>query len=158
MQMRYFQQLWQITHQYEEWVEIYESAQNPNENESLVRYNQIRLKHAEQYIGPYHETKEEYEAVRYLANLRLGIAHDNRAVKPDTEIINRALKRYLTYLEDVHGVVRNTKRTDHNSLALKEMKCCYYYLFKFSLPAWVEKLPPYIPTFEEKHERKIRKI
>lgn len=155
MQMRYFQPLWDIVHRYEEWLEIYDSLDNVTEGcESDLHFKRIKFENIKEYIGSYEQTKEEYEAIRYLANVRLNISHDRSALKPTTEVVNRVFDRYLYYLEYVHDVVRTTKKTPYNKIVYKQMECCYYYLFKFTLPAWVDKLPPYIPTFEEKYHKK----
>lgn len=95
---------------------------------------------------------EELEVVRYLLACQGGIAHGHHnAKKPSIELVNRCFNRHLQFLETIHGCHQWNVNKHHSKLVQKEYKTCRHYLFKFSCPAWVEKLPDEIPTLKNKY-------
>lgn len=95
--------------------------------------------------------RKEHAAITYLFNCKLEIAHDTDAIKPDMSILESALNRHLAYIDRAHGCNQDTWRGHRFKSVSKQYEACNHYLFKMSLPAWVEKLPASIPTFENKY-------
>lgn len=94
---------------------------------------------------------EEREALRYLVDCQIMIAHEKNAIKPEIHVVNRCFERHLRFLETVHRCHAFNVNKHRSVLVRKAYKACRHYLFKFSLPAWVAKLPEEIPTFENKY-------
>lgn len=97
---------------------------------------------------------EEKEVLRYLLACRHGIARKVNVKKPTIEVVNRCFHRHLDFLEKIHKCHAynvNKLTYPHASLIQKQYKACRHYLFKFSLPAWYEKLPDEILSFENRY-------
>lgn len=98
---------------------------------------------------PLYESKEQIEKDRkvlhYIQSLRFGYVRKGRGdilLKPTPEEVASAFNRILAQIEEVWGINDfNKKPTPYNELVLKSFKCAKYYIFKFSLTAWYEKLP-----------------
>lgn len=97
------------------------------------------------------DIQEEREALRYLLDCRLGVARDKNSNKPSIDIMNRCLNRHLDFLERVPRIHAYNVNKHQSVLGRKEYKACRHYLFKFSLPAWYEKMPDVILSFENKY-------
>ncbi|AEO93313.1 gp42 [Bacillus phage G] len=128
--------------------------------------------HLEKVIDAFHEEKfflleswgidkserianilEEIEVCRYIIGCRLSIVRKNNVKKPSYEAVSRCFNRHLYFLEKIHRVKPNSRypSSDYRYHVTKEAKACKHYLFKFSLPAWVDKLPEEILTYENKY-------
>lgn len=99
--------------------------------------------------------QEERDALAYLIACQQTFARDKTAMKPSVELVNRLFNRHLAYLADIFDCNASTFRKYDLPAVRKEYEACRHYLFQFSLPGWVEKLPAEIPTFEGKHGRKF---
>lgn len=104
------------------------------------------------------DIKEEHEVLRYLLGCRLTIVSESSALKPTHEVVERLFKRHLAFLESIHDCHAFNVNKHRNPLIRKQYKTCTHYLFKFSLQAWVEKLPAVIPTFDEKYPNFRRQL
>lgn len=94
---------------------------------------------------------EEREVLRYLMGCQLSLVRDTNSKKPKLEIAKRCFNRHLTFLEKIHSCHAYNVNKYKSKLVQKEYKACKHYLFKFSLPAWYEKLPEEILTFENQY-------
>lgn len=98
------------------------------------------------------EIIEEKEALRYLLACQGMIARgDKNAKKPDIAVMNRCLERHLRFLETIHDCHAYNVNKHRLSNVSKQYKACRHYLFKFSLPAWYEKMPEEVLTFDNKY-------
>jgi hypothetical protein len=94
--------------------------------------------------------REEEKAIYYLSRLRTEVAIKT-IYKPPTEVVLRALNRQLLFLDKIYKVTEKTyKDKSKNKIAIKRYKACKYYLFKFTLKAWVDSLPEYIEGLKNK--------
>lgn len=98
---------------------------------------------------PYIE--EEAEVLRYLVGCQLGFVRDTKVKKPTLAVVQRLFNRHLAFLKEVHGCHEGNVNKHPSILSRKEYKACKHYLFKFSLPGWVKKLPKELLTVEEKY-------
>jgi hypothetical protein len=94
---------------------------------------------------------EEREVLRYLIGCQLSIVSETNSKKPSIEAVQRCFNRQLLYLEKVHKCHTYNVNKHPSKLIQKQYKACRHYLFKFSLPAWYDKLPDEILTFENKY-------
>ncbi|PLS19478.1 hypothetical protein CVD28_03415 [Bacillus sp. M6-12] len=104
---------------------------------------------------------EEKEVLRYLIGCQLSIVRDTNAKKPSLDVVKRCFERQLHFLEKIHKChAYNVNKLSyaHAKLIQKQYKACRHYLFKFSLPAWYEKMPNEILTFENKHPDFYKKM
>lgn len=141
MHVKYFQALADIRNHYDEILRCFRNSQfalmlleswgiDPSEKELIL---------------------EEREALRYLIGCQLMLVHDKNAKKPTIEVVNRCLNRHLVFLEKIHNCHVYNVNKHRSKFIQKQYKACRHYLFKFSLPAWYEKLPAEILTFENKY-------
>lgn len=95
---------------------------------------------------------EEIDAISYLISCQTMIArrNDQNDVKPSIEVANRAFNRVIEQLSSTHRQEDNGKPVFRTNVAQKEYDACKHYLFQFSLPAWYEKLPSEVLTFNNK--------
>lgn len=142
MHMRFFNELFYIQNHYDN---ILTNAEMDGErNWSLLETWNIRPEDIE-------DIREERKVLSYLLACKLSIAREEKAVKPELAIVERLFNRQLMFLENVHGIHAYNANKHRNPMTRKKYKACRHYLFKFSLPAWVEKLPAEILTFDEKY-------
>jgi len=97
--------------------------------------------------------KEELDVLEYLISCQHGLAlwRSEDSIKPTVELVNRCFNRHLDFLERIHGCHQTNVNRQGNPSIVKQYKACRHYLFQFSLPAWLEKLPDEILTFENKY-------
>lgn len=97
------------------------------------------------------EIREELEVCRYLVACQLMFAHGESVRKPTVEVVNRCFERHLVFLDRIHGIHAYNANKYPLPILRKRYKACRHYLFKFSLPAWYEKMPEKILSFDEKY-------
>lgn len=102
------------------------------------------------------DIREERDVLLYLWACQLSMAREKTAVKPELEVVERLFTRQLAFLERIHRVHAYNVNKHSNPMIRRKYKACRHYLFKFSLPAWYEKLPAKILTFEEKYGYKTQ--
>jgi hypothetical protein len=95
---------------------------------------------------------EERELLRYLLGCQLTLVHVSNVKKPSLEAVNRCFNRHLYFLEKFDDINAYNVNKHPSKNIQKEYKACRHYLFKFSLPAWYDKLPDEILTFENKYK------
>lgn len=142
MQMRYFNEISYIQNHYDSILENAEA--NEKRNWSLLKTWNIFPEDIE-------DIREERKVLSYLLACRLSMAREETAVKPEREVVERLFNRQLAFLERIHRCHAYNVNKHRNPLVRKKYKACRHYLFKFSLPAWYEKLPAEILTFDEKY-------
>lgn len=139
--MKYFQALADIRNHYDD---VLKHMDEPKFGHFFLESWEIDAKEKEKII-------EEKEALRYLTSCHLMLAGDENAKKPTVEVVNRCLNRHMKYLEKIHKCDQKTVKTHPSKFIQKEYKACKHYLFQFSLPAWYEKMPNEVLTFENKY-------
>ncbi|PGP14587.1 hypothetical protein COA01_29985 [Bacillus cereus] len=141
MHLKYFQAIADIQNRYDEILNHFD---NEKWGHDLLLTWGIELSEKENII-------EEREVLRYLIGCRHMFVHKTNVTKPSLHVVQRCFHRYLSFLEKVHRC--HAYNVNHHSsiIVRKKYKACRYYLFKFSLPAWYEKLPNEILTFENKY-------
>lgn len=100
--------------------------------------------------------KEEILVCKYLIAYQLGIANGEQNIqKPTLEVVERCFNRHLVFLQETFKITPTSKipSTSYMNESLKEAKCCKHYLFQFRLPAWFDKLPAEILTYENKYNK-----
>ena len=146
MKMKYFQAIADIRNHYDE---ILKSAKRGS------RFDWVLLETWNVSPEDIPAIQEERDALAYLIACQNTFARDKTAMKPSVEVVNRLFNRHLAFLADIFDCDASTFRKYDLPGVRKEYEACSHYLFQFSLPAWVEKMPAEIPTFEGKHERKV---
>jgi hypothetical protein len=141
MHMKYFQPIAAIKNHYDDMVSHFD---NPKWGHGVLESWGIALTEKD-------EIAEEREVLRYLIGCQLDLVRDDNAKKPRVDLVNRCLNRHLVFLEKIHKCHAYNVNKHTSRLIQKEYKACRHYLFKFSLPIWVEKLPNDILTFENKY-------
>lgn len=144
MQMRFFQPIADIRTHYEN---IERHVQDAKWGAMILETWGINKNDHEQIA----QIRKEHDAVTYLSNCQLEIAHGKDSVKPDMLVLESALNRQLAFLSDIHDCTSDNWRTNRHKSVQKQYEACRHYLFKLTLPAWVEKLPERIPTFANKY-------
>lgn len=168
MNVKYFQSLADIRKRYENFF-----LQRKFFNEKygdILSQNEISKKlsgHYELVTEDENIIKEEYLCLCYLVNLRHGFV-TNRSYykeevilkKPTVECVERTLNRHLAFLDEHLQCNEDNYKTYDINIVKKEYLACRHYLFQFSLPAWVEKLPNELTplNYEEEDELPIPKI
>jgi hypothetical protein len=140
--MKYFQGIADIGNHYED---ILRQLKNKGYGHLLLRTWDIDPLTEEANL------KEENDVIQYLLDCQLGFAHDETSHKPTLEAVNRTFTRQLHHLEKIQRCHAYNVNKHPSKLTRREYKACRHYLFKFSLPAWYDKLPEKILTLEEKH-------
>ena len=98
--------------------------------------------------------EEELLLCRYFIAHRHEFARgDENIQKPSIETAKRCFTRHLAFLKETFDVTPSSvfPSSDYRHNVVKEAKCAKHYLFQFSLPAWYEKLPAEILTFDNKY-------
>lgn len=95
---------------------------------------------------------EEHEVLRYLLACQHMFAFDNNVYKPPLHVVERLFNRQLGFLETIHDCHAYNVNKHRSKSIQKQYKACRHYLFKFSLPAWYEKLPNEILTLKSRIE------
>jgi len=142
MHVKYFQIIAHIESHYEEILR--------NFNKDL-KYGMMLLETWDIREEDKEEIMEEKEVLRYLVACQIGLSRKENVKKPSIEIVNRCFNRHLTFLEKIHKCHAYNVNKYENPLVRKEYKACRHYLFQFSLPAWYEKMPEEIISFENKY-------
>lgn len=140
--VKYFQAIADIQNHYEDVICHFD---NLRFGHSLLETWGIKLSEKESII-------KEQDVLRYLLGCKWGFIHDKSVRKPSIEIVQRCFQRQLTFLEKIHKCNAYNVNQHHSKLIQKQYKACRHYLFKFSLPAWYEKLPNEILTLQEKYK------
>lgn len=143
--MKYFQGVADIESHYANIVENYKSG---HWGRSLLDTWDIKEKDKADIL-------EEKDVLRYLIGCQLSLVRDSNVKKPTIEAVNRCFNRHLKFLEDVHNCHQWNVNKYPSLHIRKQYKACRHYLFKFSLRAWVDKLPDEILTYENKYGRGI---
>ena len=143
MHIKYFQPLADIRNHYDDALRQFD---NERFGKMLLETWGIKETDKEDLI-------EESDVLRYLIACRLTLARDKSAKKPSQKVVQRLFNRQLEFLESIHKCHAYNVNKHSSKNIQKQYKACRHYLFKFSLPAWYEKLPIEIPTFEEKYGR-----
>lgn len=141
MHMKYLQGLADMRHHYEC---IMQNMSNTNHGHLLLETWNINPCDKD-------ELEEEQEALRYLIGCQTGLVHDTNAIKPSVQTINRCFERHLDFLHTIHDCHTFNHNKHRSKIIQEEYNACRHYIFKFSLPAWVEKIPDEILTFENKY-------
>lgn len=144
MKIKYLQGVADIYHHYKDILR-YAQGNGKYDHLLLETWN-IELKDMELI-------REEYEFLRYLLGVQLGIIHEESAIKPSIEIVNRCLNRHLSFIKEIYRYDDNTKEKA-NPIVVREYKACKHYLFQFSLNGWYKRLPDKILSYEEKYRGK----
>ena len=144
MRMKYSQGLFDIKNRY---TDILKQFENEKYGKGLLESWEIPLDEKEQI-------EEEKEVLHFLLSCDGNLAHGTKAIKPSLEAANRCFHRYLKLLNDVDGCDAKNVKTYPDKLVQREYNTCRHYLFQFSLPAWYEKLPNEVLTYEEKHQKR----
>lgn len=139
--MKYFQSLASIRDHYDD---ILRNFQSETYGKRLLETWNISWEERE-------SIQEEKEVLSYLIGCQLSIVHNQNVKKPTIEIAKRCFNRHLDFLEQIHGCHQTNVNRQGNPSIVKQYKACRHYLFQFSLPAWLEKLPDEILTFENKY-------
>ncbi|AFV21901.1 hypothetical protein BTB_502p05960 (plasmid) [Bacillus thuringiensis Bt407] len=140
--VKYFQAIADIQNHYDDILRQFEK---PKFGHSLLESWGIKLSEKEAIM-------EERDVLKYLIGCRLGVVRNKSVQKPAIEVVQRCFKRYLVFLEMVFKCnAHNVNKHPYKSIQ-KQYKACRHYLFKFSLPAWYEKLPNEILTLQEKYK------
>lgn len=165
MNLKYFQSLADIRKRYENFFlqrkffnEKYGGILSPEEiNKKLSGHHEL-VTEDENIV------KEEYLCLCYLINLRHGFV-TNRSYyteevtlkKPTVECVERTLNRHLAFLDEYLQCNEDNYKTYDLNIVKKEFLTCKFYLFKYSLPAWVDSLPDELKplNFEEEEELSI---
>lgn len=141
MKMKYFQAIADIRNHYDDMCHYFDNEQwgyqlletwevSPTEKDAIM---------------------EEREVLRYLIGCQHMLVSDENAKKPTLDMVQRCFYRHLSFLEKIHHCHAYNVNKHSSKFIQKEYKACRHYLFQFSLPAWYEKLPDEILTFENKH-------
>lgn len=139
--MKYFQGLADIRNHYDEILKHYD---NPKWGTDMLVSWGINVSEKELI-------KEEREVLRYLIGCQRNLVFGENSKKPRLDVVQRCFNRHLDFLDKIHGCRADNANKHRNELVRKQYKTCRHYLFQFSLPAWYEKLPIEILTFENKY-------
>lgn len=148
MKMRYFNEIAYIRNHYDDIIENAEV--NGERNWMLLETWGI-------YPNDIEAIREERKVLSYLIACQLSMAREETTVKPSLEVVERLFTRQLAFLERIHRCHAYNVNKHSNPVIRKKYKACRHYLFKFSLPAWYEKLPAEILTFEQKYGYKTQR-
>jgi hypothetical protein len=148
MHIKYFQPIADIQYHYEDALRHFEDSNRGQYGHMLLKTWGLKETDQKDLI-------EEKDVLSYLLACRLTLARGKTAKKPSLEVVERLFNRHLAYLESIHKCHAYNVNKHRSSNIRKQYKACRHYLFKFSLPGWYDKLPLEIPTFEEKHGRRL---
>lgn len=163
MKVKYLQPLADIRKRYENFFlqkkyfnDLYKDKLSVKEINKYLSSNYELVTEDEDII------KEEYLALCYLINLRYGFV-SNRSYyteevmlnKPTNECIERTFKRHLFFLDEYLGCNEDNYKKYDLKIVQKEFLACKHYLFQFSLPAWVEKLPNELKPLDFEDEEEL---
>jgi hypothetical protein len=141
MHMKYFQAIAEIKYHYDD---ILSNMDRPEWGHRLLKTWDIEPDDKEAIM-------EEQEVLRYLLGCQLDMVRETNVQKPSIEAVNRCFQRQISFLEKIFRV-NDYNINKHSSPSVrKQFKACRHYMFKFSLPAWYEKLPQEILTFDNKY-------
>lgn len=144
MQMRFFNQLADIKRRYDDLAFM---VSQPDIGTMFLATWNVKADEPEKLAL----LREEHAAITYLAHCQMEMARDTDDIKPDMAVLESVFNRHLDYIDRVHGCNAATWRKHPFKSVRKEYEACRHYLFKLSLPAWVEKLPAVIQTFDNKY-------
>lgn len=142
MHMKYFQALADIKNHYDTILQVIKSS---SEYDSMLLYSWGFMPSEEK------EIIEERDVLRYLVACQTMLTHDTRVCKPSPEVVERCFNRHIRFLDNIHNCNVTNVNKHPSVLVRKEYKACRHYLFQFSLPGWVEKMPDEILTYEERY-------
>ena len=142
MHMKYFQGVADILNHYDNILENFREDR---------KYGLSLLETWDVYPKDKEDIIEEREVLRYLLGCQLGLVREENAKKPTLEVVERCFNRQIAFMNKNHRIDDFNVNKYPNPIVKKEFKACRHYLFKFSLPAWYEKLPAEILTFDNKY-------
>lgn len=152
MHMKYFQGIADIQRHYAEILTRFKYLDAPDGEEELMKLGALALLESwDVSLNEREEIEEEHEVLRYLLGCQLGIVSGRNAKKPSLAVVERCFNRQIVFMNKIFRVDDYNVNKYPNPLIKKQFKTCRHYLFKFSLPAWYEKLPTEILTFENKY-------
>ena len=118
---------------------------------SNEKYGHSLLETWDIYLEDINQIREEYDFLRYLIGVQLGLVRETGVDKPSIEVVNRCLTRHLNFLDKIHKCNAKTYKEHRSPFMQREFKVCKHYLFQFSLNGWYKRLPDRIVAFEEKY-------
>jgi len=152
MHMKYFQAVGRILDRYDDTAQNLEifGPEHPWTEGSFKRLGISPLT-----TSTIQEFKEDRNVLRYILCCQWGLSHYAEDIyKPDVEIVNRCLNRYISYLEKLFEINDYNVNKHRMKNVAKQYKACRHYLFKFSQGIWYHKLPDMIPCFATKYPDK----
>jgi hypothetical protein len=146
MHVKYFQPLADIKYHYDEVIKGLNRSS---------KYADMLL--ATWGVKPEDESHilEEYEVLRYLLACQHMFAFDANVYKPPIYVVERLFNRHLGFLETVRDCHAYNVNKHSSKRTQKEYKACRHYLFKFSLPAWYQKMPDVVLTYQNKWVKEL---
>lgn len=161
-QIKYFQALADLMRPYQDFfmystymLEDYysENKRDRKEQEVFRSLNDYIPHYFRDFMHGRRETisLETVERIKYEMNLlsyMMGVRFDRYAleplVRPKPEEIQELLQRLLDYYCDIYKRTPEEMYKHPNPLVKKMCLCCKYYIFQYSLPGYVNKLPEVI--------------
>lgn len=144
VKIKYFQGVAEIMRHYEDILFHF----------SNEKYGHLLLETWDVYPEDINEIREEYDFLRYLLGVQLGLVRETGVEKPSVEVVNRCLNRHLAFIKKIHKCDERTYKEHRSPFIKNEYKACKHYLFQFSLNGWYKRLPDKIISFEEKYQKK----
>lgn len=144
MHMKYFQGLADIESHYDDI--LYNLIEQPPHGVRLLETWGINSEDKNDII-------EEKDVLRYLIGCRFGWLYSDELGdsgvldKPTLEVVNRCFNRQLGFLERIHKCHAYNVNKYSCKITKRKYKTCRHYLFKFSCPGWVDKLPDRIELY-----------
>ena len=143
MKLKYFNELGLIKKYY---VDVLQELEHPTRySENLLKTWNITIEDKESIL-------EEYEVIRYLISLKVGIALTKNTEKPTLDIVNRCFNRQLQFL-DLIFKCNDTKHKKVDEITKKTYSACIYYIEKFKDKNWVDNLPNTVLTYQNRYEK-----
>lgn len=159
MHMKYFQGIADVQRHYAEILSKFRDIDAPEGEREIMRLGALAfLESWNISLDEREEIEEEHEVLRYLLGCQTRLVRGQNAKKPTLEAVERCFNRHILFLNVIFRVDDYNVNKYPNPLIRKQFKTCRHYLFKFSLPAWYEKLPAEILTFENKYPNYHRNI
>lgn len=143
--IKYLQPLADIEDRYSDWLDMIEKGDRLPARLRMLESDGWTMDDKELIL-------REQNVLRFLIGRQNGFVHGGPAYCPYRADVESCFHRHLTYLDETFGCNADTVRTftdGYKKMVAKEYHACRYYLFQFSLPGWVEKLPERIQSVEE---------
>lgn len=143
--VKYLQPLAELEDRYAEWIQIIEQGERFPARVRMLESDGWTMDDEQLIL-------REQNVLRFLIGRQNGFAHGGPAYCPRLADVTSCFERQLAYLDETFGCNEDTVHafTDgYRKMVGKQYKACRHYLFKFSLPGWVERLPHRICGVEE---------